>query len=98
MRARTVIGGLFSTLAAAAVVVALPGLSSAAQNPTIVGGQDADQTYSFMASMQNASTGGHRCGASLIASQWLVTAKHCVAGQQPGNYKFRIGSTSLSDG
>src|SRR5437763_10077944 len=81
---------------AASVPFALAKSGSGAK-PYIVGGRNASQVYGFMASMQSAS-GQHHCGASLIAPQWLVTAAHCVSGQQPGQWQFRIGSTSLTSG
>ncbi|WP_086819555.1 trypsin-like serine protease [Allokutzneria sp. NRRL B-24872] len=91
-------------IAVTAVAATLLGQGTAAATPAgdvgsrIVGGGDATETYSFMASMQAKATGAHRCGASLIAPQWLVTAAHCVAQQNPADYQFRIGSTSRTGG
>lgn len=61
----------------------------------IVGGEPADQTYPFMVSLQ--PNGSHNCGGSLIASQWVVTAGHCVT---PGNtgWRVRIGTTTWNSG
>jgi secreted trypsin-like serine protease len=96
--ARKLITALFLSVAVSAVLAAVP--ASAAQRPAqpdIVGGSSATQVYPFMASMQSLS-GSHRCGASLITSTWVVTARHCVAGVGSTSLQFRIGSTSRTSG
>lgn len=67
-------------------------------SPMIIGGEDADQTYTFMASLQTSSGGDHSCGASLIDSEWLVTAAHCVEGESPADWQLRVGTTDYSSG
>jgi hypothetical protein len=67
----------------------------------IVGGGNATETYSFMASLR--STDGWGCGASLVRPTWIVTAKHCVTldnGQPstPGSLSFRIGTLFQDSG
>jgi secreted trypsin-like serine protease len=64
----------------------------------IIGGHDATESYSFMASMQHAGTGAHRCGAALLAPRWLVTAGHCVSAEDPSKYQYRIGSADRTSG
>jgi hypothetical protein len=89
--------------AALAVAIAGPGVATAmaseakSVSPSIVGGHNATETYSFMASFQNLN-GGHFCGAALIRPTWIVTAAHCVAGETPSGVQFRIGSTNRTSG
>jgi secreted trypsin-like serine protease len=92
-----------ATAAVAATMTAVsPGAQADAPGsgfaPTIVGGRDATEPYSFMASMQMRSSGSHRCGASLITASWVVSAKHCVAGVSASSLQFRIGSNNRTSG
>jgi hypothetical protein len=59
--------------------------------PEIVGGNDADPgDYPWQASIQYPK-GFHSCGGSLIDSEWILTAAHCVTDTDPGSYQVVLG-------
>ncbi|GAB3284278.1 serine protease [Parasphingorhabdus pacifica] len=82
----------------AAPAVANADVTEPADDPStlIVGGHDATEQYDWMASLQ--SGGQHGCGGSLVDSEWVLTAAHCVQQAQAADLGLRIGSPDHSTG
>uniref|UniRef100_A0A8C2FCE4 chymotrypsin n=1 Tax=Cyprinus carpio TaxID=7962 RepID=A0A8C2FCE4_CYPCA len=50
-------------------------------NNRIVGGVDAfEGSWPWQVSLHSSNFGGHFCGGSLINSEWVLTAAHCLPG------------------
>jgi secreted trypsin-like serine protease len=79
MRKRSLVVGLLAAGATALSGIAAAGAMAESDNqapgmqPYIVGGEDATEEYSFMASLQQQD-GFHFCGGSLIDPEWVLTA------------------------
>merc|ERR1712227_810985 len=57
-----------------------------ARSGNIINGKDVERPgkYPWQASLHDR--GGHICGGSIIKNRWVVTASHCVEGDQSGKY------------
>jgi secreted trypsin-like serine protease len=93
---------LGATLVLLAVLALQPAPTSGQQppptpGPRIVGGSDATiSQFPWTVALFDQQV--QRCGGSIIAASWVLTAAHCVYGteSQPGRYQVLMGSTTLS--
>ena len=52
------------------------------------GSQATNTQFPYVAELAiNTATGGYLCTGSLIAPNWILTARHCIAGYLPVNFK-----------
>jgi trypsin len=91
---------LLRTLARTAAVLgsaALLALGPAGGASAIVGGSAAAEgEFPFMASLQGG-TGFAFCGGSVIGSDWVLTAAHCVPDADASDLYVVTGRTNLTD-
>lgn len=66
-------------------------------NNRIVGGSATTiESFPWIVSMQRF--GAHRCGASIISANRIITAAHCTIGIQASGLQIRAGSTNSQSG
>ncbi len=88
MNKKTVTTSLLATVIAFSISQAY---ADAEKSPRIIGGTQATVgTYPWMVSLKDNS-GQHFCGASLINKQWVMTAAHCVVGENANNISVVVG-------
>ncbi|MCC7073521.1 MAG: trypsin-like serine protease [Deltaproteobacteria bacterium] len=72
------------------------GVGDSSDEQAIVGGAATTVgAHPWQISLQSG-WGGHFCGGSIVAADWVVTAQHCVEGESAGNLTVVAGITRLS--
>merc|ERR1712198_745422 len=62
----------------------------------IVGGAEADvNEWPWMASMTSKDGVSHKCGGTLVASEWIVTAAHCLYEDQELTVETKVEDISI---
>lgn len=88
-----------NALTATCLIVGACGLTSTKTDraeQAIVGGSDTTiEATPWQVSLQT-SAGFHFCGGSVLSSEWILTAQHCVVSRSPGTVRIAAGMTRLS--
>ncbi|MFB9926586.1 S1 family peptidase [Amycolatopsis halotolerans] len=85
---------VLSGLAFAAVAAASPAVAAPAQ-PAIIDGSTADSLHS---AARMFAGGQELCSATIVAPDWILTARHCTQGAGGKQITFHIGSLDQTQG
>merc|ERR1712018_92868 len=78
--------GTFNIMKLLAVLFTILVSTHAAPPPTVVRGEDAeDGEFPWQVQLRDSATNTHSlfCGGSVLNEEWVITAAHCCAGEQP---------------
>ncbi|RJQ89060.1 S1 family peptidase [Amycolatopsis panacis] len=90
-RTAAVVSGIaFTALAAALPAAATPGSA-----PAIIDGGNADSTH---AAARMFAGGKEICSATIVAPDWILTARHCTQGAEGKQITFHVGDLDQSKG
>ena len=85
-----------TALAAGLIAAAFFGFVARPATAIVNGSASAEGAHPFMASLQDG-TGFAFCGGSVISSTWVLTAAHCVEGDDGSDLWVVTGRNDLSD-
>lgn len=84
-------------LAVAMAAVAMPVAADEAQERIVGGTRASTQDYPYVVHLATAEDGFQFCGGTLASSEKVITAAHCVKGQQPHELAVVAGRDDKKD-
>lgn len=108
--ANTLLSAIITCAIVAIGTIVFPTVAQAAdeanQAPTIIGGEEAENIYPWTVALvkigSKSTTERQFCGGTLIDSEWVLTAAHCVyrSGRMrsPSSFNIVLGVSHLSSG